>query len=228
MSSEYMTSGQLLFLMFVIGLVLFSLVAGRWPFVEFWRWLKGSRTIYYIDLFGNVRSCSDSLSCALDWTRDSMIKISCGPFRRRSAIYGPASKAWKIVRGKAWPEEGQETPARIYLEDREGLSEGIALETVNAYAGLQALLNRIAKLEIEHKSDLEKLRKVNTAIVALFDKIISDKQRYRGVVALELRRDLQAVITETNVPAVSFEDEFLRVWEDLFQKNRLQVGRVVS
>jgi len=221
MGSEYMTSGQLLFLIFVVGLVLLFLTAGKWPFVEFFRWLKGSRMSHYLTTtpgYEKVYTTHPGYKLRTEGQRrsfykiklGSIIEISHGFLRRRSAIYGEAAKNWRVTSDRAWPN----TLRWVYLKDKRGMRIEDALPLINIYPSLQAMLDRIAELEKELRSTEASLENRNNRVLELEkdlahaeDKrkqwwatikavlciINEDKPRYRSTPAKHIREYLESV-----------------------------------
>ena len=166
-------------------------------------WLKGSRKIYYIDLSGNVRSCSD-LSYALERTKVSVIKICRGLFRRRSAICGLAANNWKIDRASlGLNSQGGFGADWVEMTDRSGLPVEKALRLINKSNTLQDFMldndhqrNRIAELEGELNQARERLCRWHSGTQALLEVIKKDKQKYRSPAAQKIRCNLESLKTE--------------------------------
>jgi len=187
--------------------------------VQFYRWLKGSRRSYYLD-DGIIRELEPEKSYQ-GTISTTIIEITERLFWKRAMIHGKNSGRWIISKIEKNPMDGSHI---LFLQDRGGQSIETVLKAVNSGLSFPVLNDRIAELEREHKVDVAKFQEVSAAIIVLREQILSDKQRYRGTVALELRRDLQAVIDEADILAVSSEDECLKRWQDRFRQNRLNVS----
>ena len=221
MSSFLFVSFWALVVLSVLALVSVLVLLFKDEWRKFFRWLKGFRKIYYRQhhpCYGlQVYSCPNRLR-AIDWScvDGSVIEINRGPFRRRSAIYGPAADFWRIA--GSWHRE--RTGDWVRLEQvLQGLKVEVALQFINTYPSLQAMLDRIDELGRERLDDKAKIQELSAAICALYKQIISDRQRYRGAVALELRHDLETIINEANVSASS-KWTFFETWEKRFEQNR--------
>ncbi len=210
MSSEYMTSGQLLFLMFVVGLVLLFLIAGKWPFVEFFRWLKGSRMSFFLlPSSGNLEFCKLNMRGAIS---HSVIELCRGPFRRRSTLYGLNSENWKVAVGH-WDVNS------IELQDRKGLPTKTALKLVNKYSSLQAMLDRIAELEKVGTEPLAILR-------ALDIKMLDDKQRFRSPAVKEIHANIRFALRELFVEGLlTNPNGSVANWMQRFEEPKAKVIR---
>lgn len=195
MNSEYMTSGQLLFWMFVIGFILFFLMAGRWPFVEFWRWLKGSRKRYYLSPEGvlRFRPVTYFLGSITDLNE---IEIAKGPFRfrLRRAICGLASKSWQLVQANLNDGGG----GVIELRDKQGVVLEDALRLINTYPSLQAMLDRIAELDKKLVQERNRCHENTAVLEALNMKILKDKQRFRSPAVKEIHANIRFAQQELN------------------------------
>ena len=182
------------------------------------KWLKGSRRTYY--LFGEKTESTiyplEIFRIPDSRIRRNTIEIGSGLLNIQSVICGPASDFWRIA--GSWHRE--RTGDWVRLEQvLQGLPIETALRLINTYPSLQAMLDRIAELEKESLDDKAKIQELSAAICALFEQILSDKQRYRGAVALELRHDLETIINEAKVSA-SNKWTFFETWKSRFEKNR--------
>lgn len=125
------------------------------------RWLKGSRVSYHFRWNakepGNqkVHATSGKFRTKNERTEvgvcGSVIEVSRGLFHRRSAIYGPVAKNWQIANVD---KVSTGTGDWVHLKDELGLPLEEALQLINTYPSLQAVLdentaqrNRIAELE---------------------------------------------------------------------------------
>lgn len=229
----------ILYILFLLGLCdyLYMSSAGLHSLRTFFRWLKGSRKTYYLGTrdISPLRSTDftpEELARIADpgVLAEPVIEISRGLFRRRSAVYGKAQ--WQIQ--KDWHEFGLDPVGadRVSLTDTRGLLVETALQLINTYSSLQAMLDRIAelesrptRLELQNAEDNlflanERQQELAAAIIALREQILSDRQRYRGVVPQELRHDLQLILNEVNI-SVSATDSRLKTWSERFYKVRL-------
>lgn len=217
-------------MVFLVGAIILVAIYNE-QITRFFRWLKGSRKTYFflernsagkeIESSKATFRTQSERKYAVDPARDSVTEITRGLFRRRSAIYGNTANSWLIVRDWFDPIPDALRGDWVSLADARGLPVKEALEVVNRYPSFQAMLKQIAELEKGHLGDEAKIRELSAAIVALREQILSDRQRYRGVVALELRHDLETVINEVDI-AVSVEDKSLKVWADRFRQHRIE------
>jgi len=172
----------------------------------FMKWFKGSRTSYFVSrdnssgcpkgtvihTWWKLRTLKERLLYCNgkneegDW---SVIEISRGPFRRRSAIYGPAAKNWRI--------------AAIYrimievdcIELQGGLNLPVnkAVQLINTYSSLQVMLDRIAELERELSVANMRRTELRAALKALLEVVDADRQKYRSRAAQHIRQFLEEV-----------------------------------
>lgn len=196
-------------------------------FIRFFDWLKGSRTSYFTT-YGRLRCDGRAFRTANDRTGyvidDSVIEINRGPFRRRSAIYGPAAKNWRIAKtSKGCNAQGGFGADWVNLIDRSSLPVERALHLVNRYPSLQAMLGRIAELEQQVGKLQDKLawteshRKTWLATLeAIRQEIESDRQRYRSQAAQKIRTRVEQVLEHAKsldqVPDEDSVDAIKRLW----------------
>lgn len=199
-----------------------------WPrIVQFYHWLKGSRKSYY---FGANQRVVDSSENFRESIRP-VIEINRGLFRRRSAIYGSGPRHWQV----ADVSVGRDGTNWIELQERRGLVVGRALELINTYPSLQAMLDRIAELEkagaeqkmritkIEKERDEQRFvrRSLEFGVSALLKKIEADRQRFRSEPSKRIKQclgELQHLVIahlnghQINLPKseVDWEQEFER------------------
>lgn len=185
-----------------------------WKVQDFWCWLKGSRRSYYIGLNNIVVQSSSKRRNLGPY---SVIEISRGPFRRRSAIYGSAAKNWKITSSRTWPNGNW-----FWIKCRKPVRDENALQLINTYPSFQAMLDDIATTKskltlsqeqceefrkrtikmsdqmIDLETDLANARRAErrwlSALGALLVKINLDRQRFRSQAAQEIREDLEVVL----------------------------------
>ena len=171
--------------------------------LSFSRWLRGSRTTFYLLSTNYHWTTKDRLRKYVDRGKyptviGQVIEISQGLFRRRSGIYGPNPCDWKVYAS---------SPRMIYdlvfLRDTKGLSAETALRVVNQYPSLQAMLDRIAELELQLEASEERcsnLRFYATGwrflVTRLYDKVAKpqDKRRFKGGDAREIVKELWLMI----------------------------------
>ncbi len=152
-------SGDLIVVLFSVGcattvVVIMAWLTWEWTFGKLWRWLKGSRVSYYFEsgyhgslgLFAQNQTAKirEAGQRALLLVSGFAIEISRGPWRRPSAIYGEGPRFWTIVQD--WQSNGVDW---VRLEDMRGLRVKTALQMINRYPSLEALVDRIAELERE-------------------------------------------------------------------------------
>ncbi len=130
------------------------LVPPAWtPMVWFWRWLErrllGSRESYYLGQDGLVSS-PKILRYPEHRNRiphhrpfGQIIEVSCGLFRKRSAIYGYTDHGWEIA--KSWAVVGH----WVSLTDVRGLPVKAALQTINRYSSLKLMVDDIENMRME-------------------------------------------------------------------------------
>ncbi|MBI2062563.1 MAG: hypothetical protein HYT64_02655 [Candidatus Yanofskybacteria bacterium] len=174
------------------------------------KWLKGSRKTYYLGSrdISPLRSTNTTLE---ELTRiadpgvitESMIEISRGPFRRRSAIYGSAAKNWKLV-GSWLDHEGGGV---VELQDTFGITLGNVLRLINTYPSLQAMLNendsqkkRIAELEKELSETRESFSNLHADVEAVIKVVKNDKQKYRAPAAQRIQHCLEEICLHSKAP----------------------------
>ncbi len=203
-----------------VSLILILVIVGPlWPEVkQFFRWLKGSRTSYYLEGPDDARNAKmasmPNRFKTIGLYHDSVIEINRGFWRRRSAIYGPAAKNWKIV-----------GIFRIMMDvDCVELQGGLnlpvnkTLQLINTYSSLRAMLDRIAKQE-KRIADLDKEYKVIVdGIVALRARIIVERQRFRSPAVQKIRECLEMILGEVDKECFVQADP--EAWERRFMGQR--------
>jgi len=188
------------FLTFVGVMILLSgfVIPHRWA--QLYRWLKGSRRTYYIGQDGLVtcfhkklRTPVDRVGIDMNPNNQGVIEINHGQFRHSSAIYGGCHIGpWKI--SKYWRWESWDGDDCLSLTDGHGLRADIALQMINAYPSLQAMLDRIAEQDMDLQISLLSRREYRSAIVAILKIIDDDKQKYRSRAAGNIRACLEDLI----------------------------------
>ncbi len=159
------------------------------------RWLKGSRKSYYLSNKFEIETDKELLGSLTTRSEfgigGSIIEISRGPFRRRSAIYGPAAKNWKIDGDWFNSFVDLQHGYCVSLIDNHGLPIEQALRLINTYPSLQAMLDRIANLEAELLHARSKVAERAAVLQALDQKLTADKQRFRGSPAKEIQANIR-------------------------------------
>lgn len=199
---------------------------------ELFRWLKGSRKLYY--LYDDELKISELSARGFDDPRmsnpQSVVEINRSPFRRRSAIYGEAANNWRVIGDRAWPN----TLRWVYLKDLRGLRIEDALQLINTYPSLQAMLDRIAELELrptrlelqnaEDNLFLANERKVQAvaALQALNIKILDGKQRFRSQTSKEIRDNITFALRE--MVEIDTYHQAVDLWLEKFSKLDLKTG----
>src|SRR3989344_3066172 len=166
---------------------------------DFWRWLKGSRRIVPLlfDRDGKLASSNTKIGLLALQNSYPIIEISRGPFRCRSTLYGKNSKNWKIARDWFDPILDAFHGDWVSLMDDRGLPIEQALQLINTYPSLQAMLDRIANLEKELGHARFKVTERAASLQALNQKLTAEKQRFRGSPAKEIQANIQFVLRET-------------------------------
>lgn len=182
---------------------------------RFFRWLKGSRTNYYLS------ATSKCIERSFDNRRGSIrpvIEVNHGLFRRRSTIYGNVACNWYI---KNAPN------GLIYLHSRIPMRPDQALQIINTSLSVHDLYfdqsECIAKLEKEIGKFQEKIawteshRKTWLATLeALRQEIESDRQRYRSQAAQNIRIRVGQVLEHAKslgqIPDDDSIDAIKRLW----------------
>ena len=218
-----------LFLTVLIVCAIF-LIAYFEPEKRIFRWLKGSRTRYWIDHYGDFRKTGVSVHSFEEEVKritGPSIEISRGPFRRRSAIYGSAAKDWQIARVSLGNNaQGGFSADWVDLVDRSSLPVEHALHLINEYSSLQGLMienrgqrNRIAELE---KASVEPL----AALRALDSKMLHNKQRFRSPAAKEIHANIRFALREIFVSEITSNPPGSATrWMERFEKPEASVLR---
>ena len=201
--------GLFCFLLLGIGIILPVFFHGT--ATRFRTWLQGSRTSYYINSTGMVAHTHWRLRTVNQWKiyggvdiDASVIEISSGFWRRRSAIYGPAAKNWKIAGIYRIMMEVD----CVELEGLSGVPVETALKIINAYPSLQAMLDRIAELEKNLKVANTRRVELRAMVRALLEVIQGDRQKYRSRAAQHIRvflEEVEAQATMMNEPNPSID-----------------------
>jgi len=208
-----------LYLIFEIVVVLIFLAWLFGDLKKIWHWLKGSRTTYFLDRRGYFISTPARLRTDKQrdhynwrgnlmtdyWNSGSNIEVSRGSFRRRSAIYGPAAKNWKIAKASlGCNAQGGFGADWVDLVDRSSLPVERALELINKDdSSLQGLMienarqrYRITELERELALSNENKDEALAVLRALEFKILDGKQRFRSPAAQEIRANIRFAFRE--------------------------------
>jgi len=175
----------------------------------FFRWLKGSRMSFYLrPSNGGLGYQSCNMRGAI---LHSVIELSRGPFRRRSAIYGKNSKNWKVVVGH-WDKNC------IEIQEREGISVTVeeALRLVTQYSSLHDILDRIAELERECNTGSIRRSELRAIVRALLEIINADRQKYRSQAVQHIREFLEQVELQATVMCEpNPTEEQVEIWKQL-------------
>ena len=199
---------------------------------KFFRWLKGSRTTYYLSEGGFVKSSTKKLRTPADRvgidmkpSNQGVIEISRGWFRPSSAIYGDYHIGpWGIAKAsRGCNAQGGSGGDWVDLVDCSSLPVERALHLINKYTSLQALMlensnqrNRIAELE-DKLVWTESHRKTWLAsLEAIRQEIESDRQQYRSQAAQKIRTRVEQVLehakSSDQVPDEDSVDAIKRLW----------------
>jgi hypothetical protein len=204
-------------------------------FKKFFRWLKGSRVSHcfredgtYYKISAKLRTVGDRyFQPECDRPVGSVIEINYGPFRRRSAIYGPADKNWKIAKTSlGCNAQGGFGEDWVSLTELSSLPVERALHLINKQSSLQALMsengdqrNRIAELKKASTEPLAVLR-------ALDLKMLDDKQRFRAPAAKEIHANIRFALRELFVDGlITNPNSSVAAWMEKFEKPEAKVIR---
>ncbi len=206
---------------------------------DFRRWLKGNRITYYFQRQTNLKGLKSEVyqtSAKLRTDNDLQdfchrngydvvglrLELNQGVFRQRSAIYGGGvPMRWKITRtGKDISDvAGNPDVDWVKLNDCQGLPVETALQLINTYPSLQAMLDRIEELE---KASVEPL----AALRALDNKMLDDKRRFRSPAAKEIHANIRFALREIFVSGItSNPTKPVAVWMERFEKPEAKVIR---
>ncbi|GEM_PF-4289069 len=201
--SQYVVGPLLSAFLIVVG-VLFPVaflirLCGEGKVSLFWRWLKGSSS-------------------------SAIIEISCGPFRRRSAIYGQAVKSWKISKvSLGCNSQGGFGAEWVDLIDCSSLPVERALNLVNKYSSFQDLMvenarqsYRIAELERKFADSERQLKNKSAGIKAVLRLIKQDKNLYRSKTSGWIRQWLYN-LDHSDLNEVLPSAEEIKDWEGRFR-----------
>jgi len=184
-------------------MVIILLLAIRVLGVELWHWLKGTRVSYFLT-YGKLRCDGRAFrtrNARAGYVIDdgTLIEISRGLFRRRSAIYGFDTGNWEIVRD-AYLNGAVPPGDYVWLGDRESLSVETALRLINTYPSLQAMLDRIDELEKDLSETRESFLNLHADIEAIIKLVKTDKQGYRAPAAQRMQYCLEQVCLRSKAP----------------------------
>lgn len=165
-------------------LLVLAFLAQRGWLLFIWRWLKGSRKIYFWIDNKEIGSCRNrpTESC-----QRNFVEINRGPLRRRSGIYGPAAENWEV--------EPLGTGDLICLSSKEVNHPIDALRLINTYPSFQAMLNRIAELEGKLETANSRRQDMLAAFYTLRQIMVADKQRFRSPAAQNIAKSVSRVIS---------------------------------
>lgn len=169
---------------------------GLTPWRQPWRWLKGSRTVYWLDEQGRLLQTSPDKTLLAG---ESFLRIIERPFcKTRAIIFGKNSARWTIRQVRDNPMVVGDY--ELLLEDRGRQSIQTVLRVVNTAPSFPVLLDRIAELEKELASvkiqyDLvrDNACSWSSGVFAALEVMEADRQRYRSKAAEHVRKCLDKI-----------------------------------
>jgi len=171
-------------------------------------WFWGHRSSYSLFEGDNkeIKVSTSNLKLRSDSSRyrhavyGPVLEVNHGFWRRRSAIYGSGWR-WKIWRTNY--SRKKSAGEFVHLFDVWGLTPETALRLVNRYESLEAMLNRIAELELQLEASEERCSNLRfyatgwrSLVTRLYDKVAKpqDKRRFKGGDAREIVKELWLMI----------------------------------